>query len=104
MYYLTYYEEYPIYETAEGGYWYSGCNAMEWAYDESMDAIINYIPKFAKKLDLEIVAEYFFEYSEEFGSIVIAIEKSKYIGEDRYICIENDTNFKSRECGWHPYE
>ena len=55
MYYLTYYEEYPIYEPAEGGYYYSGCNAVKWAYDENMDDIINYIPEFAEKFDLEIV-------------------------------------------------
>ena len=24
MYYVTYYEEYPIYEPAEGGYYYAG--------------------------------------------------------------------------------
>ena len=27
MYYLTYYEEYPIYEPAEGGYYYAGNQA-----------------------------------------------------------------------------
>ena len=86
MYYLTYYEEYPIYEPAEGGYYYSGCNAVEWAYDENMDDVINYIPKFAEKFDLEIVkfhegvAEYFREcFDEDFGSIIVAIEKSKYM-------------------------
>lgn len=111
MYYLTYYEEYPIYEPAEGGYYYSGCNAVEWAYDENMDDVINYIPKFAEKFDLEIVkfhegvAEYFREcFDEDFGSTIVAIEESKYIGDERYICIENDADFKSRECGWHPYE
>ena len=109
MYYLTYYEEYPIYEAAEGGYYYSGCNAIEWAYDESMDEVINYIPKFAEEYNLEIVHESVAEhvrecFNEDFNSIIVAIDKSKYIGDDRYICIENDTDFKSRECGWQPYE
>ena len=29
MIYLSYYEEYPIYEPAEGGYYYSGAELVE---------------------------------------------------------------------------
>ena len=46
-YYLTYYEAYPIYEPAEGGYYYEGRNCVEWAESESLIEIVNYsIPNY----------------------------------------------------------
>ena len=111
MYYLTYYEEYPIYEAAEGGYYYSGKEAVEWAYSEDKKEIVDYIPTYAEEHDLELVKfntdvfEYLIEnIEEEHDSIIVAIEHSKYIGEERYICIEYSEGFKSRNEGWHPYE
>mgnify|MGYP003295293821 CR=1 FL=1 len=52
-YYLTYYEEYPIYEPAEGGYYYAGCSAEEWAYDEDLSEVLKYIPEYLEKHDME---------------------------------------------------
>ena len=54
MYYLTYYEAYPIYEPAEGGYYYEGRNCIEWANSESLTEVVDYISTMAEKLDLEI--------------------------------------------------
>ena len=105
-YYLTYYEEYPIYEPAEGGYYYAGRSAEEWAYDENLSEILNYISEFADKHDVEICRDInnIVEIFKKWGAVVVAIKHSKYIGESRFIRLENESEFKGEECGWHPYE
>ena len=106
MYYLTYYEEYPIYEPAEGGYYYSGCSAEEWVYSEDLSEILNYINEYVDKYDMEVRGDIdnLINIFKNYGAVVIAMEHSKYIGGDRYIRLENESEFKSEECGWHPYE
>ena len=106
MFYLTYYEEYPIYEPAEGGYYYAGCSAEEWAYDESLSEILKYIPEYLEKFDMEfwIDKNNIVPLFETYGAVVVGMETSKYIGEDRFIRLENESEFKSEECGWHSYE
>lgn len=105
-YYLTYYEEYPIYEAAEGGYYYAGRSAEEWAYDENLSEILNYIAEFANKHDMKLRRDMnsIMEIFKYWGAVIVAEEHSKYIGEDRFIRLENELEFKNYESYWHPYE
>ena len=71
MYYLTHYEEYPIYEPAEGGYYYAGNEACESYECDTKEEAIQQLAKMSKEL-------------EEDGFIVSersAYLPSKYIGE-----------------------
>lgn len=109
-YYITYYEAYPIYEPAEGGYYYEGINAVEWAYwdeENNFDEVFNHIGELAEKYDLKnlnVDKKWAYDMVNEYGNIMVAIDRSKYIGDNRYLYLENETAFKSEECGWHPYE
>lgn len=109
MWYLTYYEDYPIYEPAEGGYYYAGtqeCGVEE--FKTLHDALAR-----VKSASEELFVEDFTtgEIDEEFwsslatlGSTTVAGEYSKYIGESRYLVLETPATLYNRECGWHPYE
>ena len=71
MVYLTHYEEYPIYEPAEGGYYYAGRQAVEYCRLNSEKQAKRKLAKMRKEL-------------EENGFIVDddrAYLYSKYIGE-----------------------
>lgn len=78
MVYLTHYEEYPIYEPAEGGYYYAGRQAVEYRRLNSMKQAKRILAKMQKSL-------------EEAGFIVYedrAYLPSKYIGEGQSWRIE----------------
>ena len=49
-YYLTYYEAYPIYEPAEGGYYYEGRNAIKWWESEDINELLNSISNFTEEI------------------------------------------------------
>ena len=81
-FYLTYYEEYPIYEPAEGGYYYSGNQVIGFLeYDNFYDA-----------------------YRDIKRSTLVAGDfTSHYIGERRTLRFETEAGFESDVRGWHPY-
>lgn len=108
MWYLTYYEEYPIYEPAEGGYYYAGVSeGQRYAYKTLNEAMAD-VPRLAEELMLEpfthpdnvdewfILAHYGYKY--------VAMYRDRYIGEDRYLVLETSAKVGGLECGWHPYE
>lgn len=117
MVYVTRYDEYPIYEPAEGGYYYTGREATEWTDEpvtlaEALAEVDKYIgdsgfdcvdersgESYERREDKLVVCHY-----KYFGSACIARVSGKYIGEGRQIYIESEENFKEHECGWHPYE
>lgn len=77
---VTVCEEYPIYEVAEGGYYYTGISPVKWIICKRM--------KTARK--------YFKKLTREYGYIVKTTRRanfslsqdlplSDYIGEDKYI-------------------
>ena len=112
-YYLTYYEAYPIYEPAEGGYYYEGLHASEWIYwdeeEDNFDEVFDYIPKAIERYDLEnlnITKEELIKWIKKDGwdNIMVAVDRSKYIGDNRYLYFETENGFKGEERGWHPYE
>lgn len=89
--YLTRYDEYPIYEPAEGGYYYSGQDVKEYYECDSIEE--------AKQKLLEIKDEL-----EENGFNVWedgAYLKSKYIGDGILFTIEETLGENKK--GWHPY-
>ena len=91
-YYLTRYDEYPIYEPAEGGYYYSGQDVEEYLECDSFEE--------AKQKLLEMKDEL-----EENGFNVWedgAYLKSKYIGDGILFTIKETLGENKR--GWHPYE
>ena len=112
-YYLTYYEAYPIYEHAEGGYYYEGRTASHWWEIEDVnlsrdfDELLNLISNFAEEFEIETIP---FDFDgiknelEKWGYSVVALTHAKYIGDDEYLVLETERAFKKYESGWHPYE
>ena len=108
MVYLTRYEEYPIYEPAEGGYYYPGNEVVAHERLSKRQA--------KRKLEAiwkECLQENIREYGEENPSDHKAWHRgsneyhnhiwkgSRYIGEGQSIIIER--RLGSETTGWHPY-
>lgn len=100
MVYLSYYEQYPIYEPAEGGYYYAGLELME---SERLSK------RQAKKLFDERAKEMLEETKDDpypwmMGNPLFGRQMtkgSKYIGDGAYYCIEKRQGM--HEKGWEPY-
>lgn len=95
MVYLSYYEEYPIYEPAEGGYYYPGLELVE---SERLSK------RQAKKLFDEKAKEKikdgdWFLSNPKFGRYMR--RTSRYIGEGAVFCIEKRKGMHKR--GRIPY-
>lgn len=112
-YYLTYYEAYPIYEHAEGGYYYEGREAIKWAESDKLVELIDYMREMVNDLELKIIIDNNNQYEDlreilnqldTWGAVMIAVEQSKYIGENRYLILEIESEFQGYESHWHPYE
>ena len=91
-FYVTYYEEYPIYEPAEGGYYYAGVQAnSSWGFN-SKDEALEFLEEAVKENegDWEKMSDGY-------------IERSKYIGENRYFVVEPRNSYLSKERGYEPY-
>ena len=102
MRYLTHYEQYPIYEPAEGGYYYAGNEPADY-WELSKRA--------AKRTLMEIYNELVAENMPDrngYPKIWISIDKnavykvnSGYIGDAESWIIER--SFGSERKGWTPY-
>lgn len=93
-FYVTYYQEYPIYEPAEGGYYYAG---MEAIYSKGFDT-----REEAEEHLREVAAN---EYDSGWGNIKNGVaRRGKYIGEGEQIVIETRRDYLSQEKGWEPYQ
>lgn len=107
IYFVTYYEEYPIYEPAEGGYYYAGRQAL-WSepFDREMDAIVSALDA-VREYSMEQVCENSKDVSRRLSmseNVVVGIERSKYIGEAKMVCVEYGEGICGRESGYRPYE
>lgn len=113
---VTIYSEYPIFEPAEGGYYYTGVEATEWSEPCTMAEALAEIDAEIERRSFDWVDEsrgevyirqdndqFIREYRSE-GHADIAWVSTRYIGEGRRIAIESEENFKCEERGWHPYE
>ena len=106
-YYLTYYEAYPIYEPAEGGYYYEGRNAIKWWESEDINELLNSISNFAEEFGMKTIPFDFDDIKDElkkWGYCVVALTHAKYIGDDEYLVMETERAFQKYEAHWHPYE
>lgn len=106
-YYLTYYEAYPIYEPAEGGYYYEGRTAIKWWESEDIDELLNSISNFAEEFGMEKMPFDFDDIKDElekWGYCIVALTHAKYIGDDEYLVMETERAFHKYEAHWHPYE
>lgn len=103
MVYLTRYEEYPIYEPAEGGYYYSGNQVVEYQKlskrqaRKKMDEIWKQIQEENKNWEDELKR---WTYSKTSYGVKIRYN-SYYIGDGTSYVIER--NLGSEERGWKPY-
>ena len=91
MVYLTHYTEYPIYEPAEGGYYYAGQEADDFYRLNSEKQAKRILSKMAKEL-------------KDDGYVVWedgAYKRSRYIGEGESWVIEKVYGSDNR--GWEPY-
>ena len=100
MRYLTHYEEYPIYEPAEGGYYYSGNQATE------TERLSKRKAKAEMKRLWEEAQEENKELSERDRWILsrdgnMLRRSSKYIGSGESYVIER--NYGSQRRGYKPY-
>lgn len=110
--YLTYYEEYPIFEPAEGGYYYAGNEMVESEEFQSVEDALNEARKAVEEdgvlemcdVDADEVEMNLMEYQYNGWKpcTTVAFEQSRYIGEGRTLQIELKQG--CAEQGWHPYE
>lgn len=119
-FYITYYEEYPIFEPAEGGYYYTGREVVPLedneyddfvtAFDEAKAFISEYLGdewrtfNYTADESLEMMAQRVMECGEDEGRILMAYLPSKYIGEGAQLYIETPQAYQGKVSGWHPYE
>lgn len=80
MVYLSYYEEYPIYEAAEGGYYYPGISLVE-----SERLSLRQAKRKIKEFANEALAE---DEGWHFDGSRKLWQSSRYIGEGCFYCIE----------------
>lgn len=96
-FYVTFYAEYPIYEPAEGGYYYAGADAI-WSqgFDTKEDAQL-YADAYVKneKADFNEPWE---QYSDGYAL------RGEYIGEDQRVVIEPRNAYLHGIKGWEPYQ
>lgn len=107
MVYLTHYELYPIFEPAEGGYYYEGCSVVQ-----SIKLSKNQAKRRFKRLCEEYKKDerepwhddrYGLHISNLSNSECIHVLRctSKYIGDGEMWVIEKYSG--SQTSGWHPY-
>ena len=94
MVYLTHYSEYPIYEPAEGGYYYAGQQADSYYRLNSMKQAQRQLKKMSKDLE----AEGFYIRIE--NGVCEAYKPSRYIGEAELWTVEKV--YGSQNEGRHP--
>lgn len=94
-YYVSYYEEYPIFEPAEGGYYYPG-NSLQLHYRVGS---LKHARRLLRKLVKEAV-----EYHQPYDIVEkdYARKTSDYIGKEKELRIE--TFLGMRECGYVTYQ
>lgn len=99
MYYVTYYEEYPIYEPAEGGYYYDGSQNVLVREFKSWRKARQFFNKAAK----QFVEDFSYDnpccrygFPNSYAEV-----RSRYIGNDYGIVLTSKKPLE--EHGWEPY-
>ena len=103
MFYVSYITEYPIYEPAEGGYYYAGTQVEECRAFPDWKKAKRYYAKmrrwFLEEYELERVHEYVCGGVSKYGGPSLYY-RSRYIGEGAKLEI---TRKPPIEKGWEPY-
>lgn len=107
--YLTSYEEYPIYEPAEGGYYYSGNEVVEYEYlsvKKARHKLKKYWRDLCKKNGALTNGRVYddnngFFYRMAYRNTNGIFYQARYIGDGSSIVIENKLGSETR--GWEPY-
>ena len=94
-FYVTYYAEYPIYEPAEGGYYYAGRDAIWSEGFNTEEEAQEYADKYIEQDD-----EWNEWKKEDFGYHL----DGKYIGQNQYVVIEPKKSYLGMVKGWEPYQ
>lgn len=124
-FYVQMYDEYPIYEPAEGGYYYAGTTIRD-TYDNEYDSLTAAIEDVRAWVDemnadawddevwtfvdidaatvMQLLAWDILDDGVRNARVTIAYRNSKYIGEGARIYIETAASYRKGERGWHPYE
>lgn len=95
-FYVTVYQEYPIYEPAEGGYYYAGADAMmSKGYNSKEEA----------KQGLEQLADEFKSDGYDLYPTYSGYStREKYIGDNIILRLENAKHYLSGVKGYEPYQ
>ena len=92
-FYVTYYAEYPIFEPAEGGYYYPGRDAIWSEGFETKEEAEQFLDNFIRE-----DGEDWEKYTDGY------ILHGKYIGEDQLAVIEANNEYLMRVAGYEPYQ
>lgn len=95
-FYVSYYDEYPIYEPAEGGYYYAGNSAAHSQGFNSEDEARKFVDEYVNSAIAD--GEDWKPYGKR-GYYI----PSKYIGDQSYIILEPNKEYLSRISGYEPY-
>lgn len=94
-FYVTYYAEYPIYEPAEGGYYYAGNDAIWSEGFNTEEEAWEYANKYV-------------EQDDEWGDWQKFTDgyklDGKYIGQNQYVVVEPKKSYLGMVKGWEPYQ
>lgn len=77
-FYVSYYEEYPEYHPEEGGYYNAGCELVSTEEFSSLDEAKARIKELGEEDLMERISDEFY------------LDRSKYIGQDRFYIIETE--------------
>ena len=106
MYYVSYIEEYPIFEPAEGGYFYAGEEVVKARAFKSWRKARQMFNKQRKRFEEQFREEYgkFFRYDcggcSKYGDGSTVSWRGKYIGDG---CEVRLTRYKPEDKGYTPY-
>lgn len=115
MRWISHYEEYPIYEPAEGGYYYAGNQIVESERKSKRQCRKDFEEIWKKCLEENKENGFTKEIEDEWGDIIrnthifpwvrfdanYIFRDGYYIGEGESYVIEQKQG--SRECGYEPY-
>lgn len=102
MYYVELYEKYPIYEPAEGGYYYTGSQYVEGVSLKTMKSARKFLKQEARKRGWERVT--FKHPMGEFRPTIYGDKDycySKYIGRGSFLIMHK--TFKGEQKSYTPY-
>ncbi len=107
MYYISYIEEYPIYEPAEGGYYYAGRSVIDVRPCKTWRKARKVFNEWRRWFEKEFgragengVSAYMPGGCDKYGDGQIIRQNSKYVGDGKYVML---TRYEPHDKGYEPY-